>query len=198
MKNSFIKIVCSDRNEFKTTACLSFNGMMYDDIIVKIDTGCPKTTLLVQKMGIPEEEARILKEKDVRDDSVERELSFGVNDSTEYRKAAIQQFRRNEILDMPSVSFRKRVTNFSIDDVYLGDIYVKINYDRSGNILIGMDILKSWDVHIGKNKKNENVFLACPSNDINDEYLAALEELVEDSTQVSTLLMLREKTNYAS
>lgn len=63
------------------------------------------------------------------------------------------------------------------------DIGVKIsadkiclNYDRKGNILIGMDILKDWDIHIGVSKETgKSLFLACPVENKCKEYVDALK-----------------------
>lgn len=68
----------------------------------------------------------------------------------------------------------------------LGNIEIRINYDRKGNLLLGMDILKTWDVHIGKIKSGETILLACPYNQINDEYLLELERTFKLGTIVSS------------
>jgi hypothetical protein len=58
--------------------------------------------------------------------------------------------------------------------------FVNISYDRTGNILIGMDILSKLDIHIGKSKILEKtIFLACPNNSINQVYLNALKQHFE-------------------
>ena len=42
---------------------------------------------------------------------------------------------------------------------------ISVNYDRTGNVLIGMDILSQMDIHIGKSKiLDKTVLLACPYN----------------------------------
>lgn len=52
-----------------------------------------------------------------------------------------------------------------------------MSYDRTGNILIGMDILSKMDIHIGKSKiTNKTIMLACPYEMINNEYYKALNE----------------------
>ena len=40
-----------------------------------------------------------------------------------------------------------------------------------------MDILKNWDIHIGKSKITEEcMFIACPYDMLNDEYFRTLNE----------------------
>lgn len=63
---------------------------------------------------------------------------------------------------------------------------MRVNYKRSGNILIGMDILKTWDIHIGNDESGKTIFLACPYNQINDEYLLELERMFKLGTIVSS------------
>lgn len=47
----------------------------------------------------------------------------------------------------------------------------------TGNILLGMDIIRQMDNHIGTSKvTGDTVLLACPENAICDEYLLALKE----------------------
>ena len=54
---------------------------------------------------------------------------------------------------------------------------MKVSYDRTGNILIGMDVLSQMDIHIGKSKILEKtVFIACPYDSLNQEYLEALNQ----------------------
>ena len=58
--------------------------------------------------------------------------------------------------------------------------FLNISYDRTVNILIGMDILSKLDIHIGKSKILEKtIFLACPNNSINQVYLNALKQHFE-------------------
>ena len=54
---------------------------------------------------------------------------------------------------------------------------VKVSYDRTGNILIGMDILKDWDIHMGTVTTGETIFLACPKERLNNEYFEQLDKL---------------------
>lgn len=67
--------------------------------------------------------------------------------------------------------------NFEIDfgGVCINKDYVKVSYDRTGNILIGMDVLSKMDMHIGKSKILEKtVFIACLYDSMNQEYLEDL------------------------
>lgn len=51
------------------------------NVIVKIDTECLYTSISVQKLDVSEEMAKYYKQIDLNNDSVKKEISFGVNDS---------------------------------------------------------------------------------------------------------------------
>ena len=54
---------------------------------------------------------------------------------------------------------------------------IAVNYDRTSNILIGMDILKDFDFHCGESKATGNyIFLGCLKKRITPDYLGALYE----------------------
>ena len=49
-----------------------------------------------------------------------------------------------------------------------------------------MDILKTWDIHIRRIESGETILLACPYNQINEEYLLELERTFKLGTLVSS------------
>lgn len=61
-------------------------------------------------------------------------------------------------MEIKSIIFRHGTFGIDFGGVCIENDFVKISYDRTGNILIGMDI------HIGKSKILEKtIFLACPN-----------------------------------
>ena len=83
----------------------------------------------------------------------------------------------------------QKVNNFTLDGCNLGDLDVKISYTRTGNILIGMDILKTLDIHIATIKTGETILLACPLDRINDEYLLELQKLYDIGTDINSAMV---------
>ena len=71
----------SERNEFRTTANLSFRGTDYTTVSVKIDKGCGYSSFPVARLGITATDAYSLKVADAADPTVKKAISFGVNDS---------------------------------------------------------------------------------------------------------------------
>lgn len=179
MRNSYIKISLNDKNEFRTRADFRLFGVNYEKIDVKIDTGCPQTTILTQKLGIPAEQSAILKQLDIDDPSIKKSPTFGVNDSKEFKDKVKNQFRNGIYVGTSAISFTHFVDRLKICGVYVNIEKVKVNYDRIGNILIGMDIMKHWDIHMGKVSTGETIFLACPQEQLNEEYFAELDRLFD-------------------
>ena len=74
------------------------------------------------------------------------------------------------------MKFEHGIFDFTIGGVKVTSDTICLNYDRKGNILIGMDILKNWDIHIGVSiETRKNLFLACPVGSECREYMDALK-----------------------
>ncbi len=177
MTSSFCKIVLSAKNEFRTTADFELNGLTFHTVDVKIDTGCPHTSFPVLKLGISDEVAYRMKEKDCADDSVQKTISFGVNDSKQKRDEDKKKFKSHRFMELNSISFRHTAQGFTLGGLLLGDFVVSVSYDRTGNILIGMDILKNLNIHIGTNAEGKTVLLAIKQQEETEEFRMELAKL---------------------
>lgn len=186
MKNNYIKISLNENNEFRAKANIiipSIKVLDADDVIVKIDTGCPYTSFPIKNLGISEEKALVYKQKDSNDSSVRKSISFGVNDSKEKRDNDKKLFKDQKFMQLTSVSFKHSDVKLKIMDVNIVVDSVMLSYDRTGNILIGMDIMKAWDIHISTvtnpdlEETGKTIFLACPKDSINEEYISELKRL---------------------
>ena len=52
----------------------------------------------------------------------------------------------------------------------------RINCDTTGNVLIGMDVLKEFDFHCGQSRKTgKYIFIGCLKDELTIEYLNALK-----------------------
>jgi hypothetical protein len=189
MRNKFLKIKLNDRNEFRTSMNVVIPSITTDelsDVDVKIDTGCPYTSIPVKKLGVSDERAQELKQKDSNDKSIRKELSFGVNDSLEKKKRDKELFKEKNYTELTSVTFRHTDVKIKLSDIDIRTKSVKLSYDRTGNILIGMDILKDWDIHIGRTDTGDTIFLACPNEQLNDEYFRELNHLFGTGDRIIT------------
>ncbi|MCR4961947.1 MAG: hypothetical protein K6A74_10855 [Lachnospiraceae bacterium] len=178
MKNSYIELVLSSKNEFRAEASFSINGLFFSKVNVKIDTGCPRTSFPMLKLGLSDAEAYRLKEKDCNDITIAKSISFGVNDTKQKKEEDKRKFKAKRYMELNSISFKHKADNFSLSGVSLGSPDVLVSYDRVGNILIGMDILKQLEIHIGETEKGETILLACHKNDISTEYLDRLKSVL--------------------
>ena len=65
-------------------------------------------------------------------------------------------------MELKSITFQHRDFELDFDGGCINKDYVKVSYDRTGNILIGMDVLSQMDIHIGKSKVlGKTVFPVC-------------------------------------
>lgn len=160
----------------------------------KIDTGCMKTNIPIKKLitgttVMEEAKALSLKENAINN-KVHYERSYGVSDNITIKKNDELLIKQGRLIECASLRFEQRADIIEISNFNIGSKIVGVNYDRTNNILIGMDIMKDWDIHIGKdNKTNEIIFLACPIEKINQDYLLALEEHFDLGTTISAAIV---------
>lgn len=178
MKNKYILLEMNQRNEIRADVNISIKSMeltQIEDMNVKIDTGCPYTSIPILKFGLSGAKVQQMKQKDCADDTIRKEISFGVNDPKQKRDSDKEKFKAGKYMELNSITFRHREFEINFGGIRINKDYVKVSYDRTGNILIGMDILSQMDIHIGKSKVlGKTIFIACPYECMNQEYLEAL------------------------
>lgn len=168
---------------FSTKASLKLDNIRapLNNIKVKIDTGCPISVIPLAKFKPLQSLCNELKEVDIKD-NIEYVASYGVETGGEKHDKPVTF---DEKMECPALKFKHSVSNFEIAGVKISNDYIFVNYNRKGNILIGMDILKDWDIHIGISKiYKKTIFLACPYNSLNEDYYKALEEHFEIATEI--------------
>lgn len=180
MKSNYILLKLNKKNEIRADVGITIESLGLiglEDINVKIDTGCPYTSIPVKKLGVSTIKAQEWKIRDSNDDTIDKKISFGVNDTEEKKQEYMQKFRNGEFDGLPAITFVHHGLTIDIDGVIVEKNDVKVSYDRAGNILIGMDIMKDWDIHMGNSKETgEYIFLACPYDQLNDEYYKELDK----------------------
>lgn len=180
MRNKYILLEMNQRNEIRADVNMAIKNMGLTEIEnmnVKIDTGCPYTSIPILKLGISSAKAQQMKQRDCADNKIRKEISFGVNDSKEKRESDKEKFKAGRYMELKSVTFQHRDIEIDFGGVCINKDSVKVSYDRTGNILIGMDILSQMDIHIGKSKiLGKTVFIACPYENMSHEYQEALSQ----------------------
>lgn len=65
------------------------------------------------------------------------------------------------------MKFQHTIQDFQIAGMPVRNDVIYVNYNRRGNILIGMDILQYWDIHMGNSRiTGKKLFLACPGENM--------------------------------
>lgn len=169
-----IPTACGVGGAFHTNASFrldNFKAPFYD-IEVKIDTGCSISTIPLKRLKVSDTLCKTLKRIDVTN-NIQYYLSYGVESGGLKHKVPITD---DDKINCPAMKFEHAISDFMIDGIKISADKICLNYDRKGNILLGMDILKDWDIHIGVSKVTEkNLFLACPIGNECREYRDALK-----------------------
>ena len=150
----------------------------------KIDTGCERTSIALQSetVGIDRSTARELKQEAIAA-GLRCQPGFGVNDSPGFRREQMRLYKNGNYMDCVVLKFDNPINGLSLNDCPLPIIQVGVSYDRTSNVLIGMDILRHMcfycdtsiindienDIYIG-----DYIFIGCWQENINADYLNAL------------------------
>lgn len=182
MMNKYIEIemqptTCGIGGSFSTDAsfCLDNFKAPFHDIEVKIDTGCSISTIPLKRLKVSDTLCRSLKMADVMND-IPYFLSYGIESGGLKHEVPVTN---DEKMACPAMKFEHGISDFMIGGVNISSDKICLNYDRKGNILIGMDILKDWAIHMGVSRvTGKNLFLACPIKLESGEYIDALKRLL--------------------
>lgn len=187
----YIKSILKD-NSFQTLFSLNYNGKIISGNNIYIDTGCTNTLISADILyGLNSNRHNENEIEKLRKElhglkaialSSNIEHTHGIGVSNLYSSDS-------NLLNDTSVRFREQVTNIEICGVKISNQKVNISYDSLDIAVIGMDIMKDWDIHIGKvTGTQETILLACPYDKINEDYLKALEDHFSISTKINSIL----------
>lgn len=168
----YIKAVLDSKKKF--TCKLSFNFESKDSIdLVEVDaildTGCNHSHISADLIYVFLSDEERLATKEVFMKSRPIGIGYGVESN-----GKSNNMDKNDI-NNPRIMIRQKCYDIHINNLSIGNYYLNVSYDTSKVALIGMQILKDWDIHIGKNLDNEVVFIGCPLNKLNQDYYLALE-----------------------
>lgn len=168
---SYIKSILKD-NKFTCKLSFNFEGTSDIDLVeidAILDTGCSHSHISADLIYIFLIDEDRLKMKERFMGIRPKSIGIGVESN-----GKVDNVDRDDI-NNPRIVIGQKCYNVHINDTCIGNRYLSVSYDTSRVALVGMSILKDWDIHIGKNKQGETVLLACPISSINPEYLEALE-----------------------
>ena len=139
----------------------------------KIDTGCSYSNLPIKNI-VSEKVAYNMKLNDIKN-KIPYQRSYGVSDTEETKRKDNVLITQGRLLECTSLKFEHKFDNIILNNYCLGIQSIRINYDRTGSILIGMDILSQMDIHMGTDKNTgEYILIGCLKDNINMEYKEAL------------------------
>lgn len=187
MTNNFVKSVMDNKHNLYVAATFSLFGT-HRSCKFKIDTGCNYTCIPVKRLNVSDDAARKLKQQAL-DNGIPYTRSYGVSDTEQIKENDKKQLLQGKHMECTSLKFQHKIHDFVIGNCNLGTTEIGINYDRIGNILLGMDILKDWDIHIGRLDNGQTIFLGCPKEQINSDYLFELERLLKQSIKVNVAIL---------
>ncbi len=142
----------------------------------KIDTGCAHTNIPIQRLNVSAKKARQLKQ-----DAIDKKISFhptyGVSDTEENKSRDRKLIKQNRLMDVPSLRFQYEADSLILGNQVLSYKTIGINFDRTGNILIGLDILKQFQIVIDTSVvTGKHTLIGCLKNqEDKDEFYKALK-----------------------
>ena len=168
--SKYIKSVLTN-NKFKCKLSFLFEDEKEEtDIDILIDTGCQNSHISADLIYIflSDEERLNTKAKYMK--SRNRHIGLGVESQNKNINQNINDVNNERLI------ITQHLYDCRLGDMKIGNLKMGISYDTSQVALLGMEFLKAFDIHIGKNKKGETVLLACPNNQLNQEYYLAREK----------------------
>ena len=120
---------------------------IYEIARCKIDTGCAKTNIPIKRLNISERQAKLLKQKAIND-NVPYKPTYGVSDTLSIRNMDKTQISKGNLIDVSSLRFSYHADSITIGNQWIGGCDIGVNFDRTGNILIGLDTLQSFQIVI--------------------------------------------------
>lgn len=177
-------------NRFMCQFTADFEHETTVDIDAIIDTGCTYSHISADLFYIfwQDEEKERMKEKTKWMQCRKSSTSCG-----------LESFNKNIDKTLtpknPRVIIAQRFYNTKVNGIGIGNRIISVSYDTSMVALIGMEILKDWDIHISKSlKTGQTLLIACPLDKINQEYINVLIEEFDIGQQV--IKKLTDKIDY--
>lgn len=141
----------------------------------KLDTGCGYSTVSYRVLCNISHNASLKYKNEAILSGMKFQRSYGVSDTDSIKERDRQLIADGRLLECTALKFTHEKVAMSLNGYHLVHD-IAVNYDRTSNILIGMDILKEFDFHCGVSRITDKyTFLGCLKNDITQEYAEALQ-----------------------
>jgi hypothetical protein len=184
----YIKSILQNR-KFVCKLTAVFENTDNIDIKAILDTGCTSSHISIDKMFIFLGDDQY-KEKEKWMNIRDYTLGTGIESHNKLGNSKITHTKQDIV--NPRIMVANKYYNVHINGINIGNRPLMTSYDTSDVALIGMSIMKDWDMHIGKDiKTNKITLLACPYNQLNDEYFEALENTFGIYTSIGASIIYK-------
>lgn len=198
MIKEFLECKISEQNEFRSDFMCSINNIDLESIYIKgirrsgikLDTGACGTLIPLRTLGWTNTQIENLVEETYRLNKYAFSVVHGVENNNRQSQNNILRMTLNEIKQFRGLAIKIKAAKIIVGNFEFNNIDLRVTTQTEANILLGMDIMKNWDIHIGQSKITEEcMFIACPYDKINDDYLLALESHFGTGTAVNSALV---------
>ena len=140
----------------------------------KLDTGCSYSTISYRTLCNMSHDAALKYKEEAIISGLAYQRSYGVSDTDRVKETDKRLVKEGRLLECTALKFVHNNIPILLNGYKIVHD-IAVNYDRTSNILIGMDILKDFDFHCGMSLiTNEYMFLGCLKRNITSDYLGAL------------------------
>lgn len=172
-QSKFLTVPMVD-NKFTTHLDLEYNGNNFSLHNVIIDTGCSYSLISYNEIYIftSNQEQENIKRIALR--KYMCSLGYGIETSM-LNKINLNTMTLDDKVKCRNVRTLEPFSNIRIGGVYIGNKTLNFSYDLDCPSLIGMEILKDWDIHISKSlRTGRTILMACPLDRVSQSYIQAL------------------------
>lgn len=167
--NKYIRSVLKD-NKFECNLSFVFENEEEADMQAVIDTGCQHSHISYDLIYICFDDNIRKQTKEYYMRNRQRCIGRGVESQNQSINTDTDDVNNER------VQIAQRMYDVKIGGISIGNRHMFVSYDTRMVALLGMAFFRDWDMHIGKNKQGETVLLACPNNQLNQDYYLALEK----------------------
>ena len=176
MSKSYIYCELSEYDEFKSQFSCCFHGV-HKKAEVKIDTGAAYSLVPLKTLGILKNTREARKKYYTEHDQISGVIHGVEGVFRDMSRQEIQALTVEERLALNCLAYWDNIRDIHIGDYAIGDRLLHVSCDTGGNILLGMDVLKDFDIHIGESIVNGKIiFIGCRKDKVNDVFTKAVSE----------------------
>ncbi|MBR1669299.1 MAG: hypothetical protein IJ695_01205 [Butyrivibrio sp.] len=144
---------------------------------IKIDTGAHGILIPLRTLCWTDSQIKKLLDDAVKHSRKSLSVINGVESVNNISSAQLRNESESFIKSYKGVAISILADKIVVGDLEFKDVPVRVTPHTTGNILLGMDVIKKMDNHIGTSRiTGETTLLACPEDAISQGYLDALDK----------------------